>query len=290
MCKINIYYTISDTALGTVNNTATVSSSTLDPNPNNNTSSVSVNVQYADLVAPGNFVKITDKQYADVGEEITYTLNVTNTGNTIANNVVITDPIPNGTSYVNGSLSADVLVTGTPAGGINVIGGIVPGQTITLSYRVKVDLVPVPNPIPNTASVSYTYTVDPSNPNGASGSGNTNTVTTQVNHGEILPENAVKTADKTVTTPGDIVTYTITVKNTGNVPVVLSNVQASCGCTTPEWKKDPIMPGAKTTIKVGYSTQGRPGAFNKTITVTSNAENAREVLTIKGSVENKPGV
>ncbi|MFN4084762.1 MAG: DUF1573 domain-containing protein [Spirosomataceae bacterium] len=89
---------------------------------------------------------------------------------------------------------------------------------------------------------------------------------------------------------GPIATYSFEVKNTGNVPVVLSNVQASCGCTTPEWKKDPIMPGAKTTIKVGYSTQGRPGAFNKTITVTSNAENAREVLTIKGSVENKPGV
>jgi len=88
---------------------------------------------------------------------------------------------------------------------------------------------------------------------------------------------------------GPIATYTFEVKNTGNAPVILSNVQASCGCTTPEWKKEPVMPGAKTTIKVGYSTQGRPGAFNKTITVMSNAENAREVLTIKGTVETKPG-
>ncbi|AOR23341.1 DUF7507 domain-containing protein [Clostridium taeniosporum] len=211
--------TISNTAIGTVNNTATVSSSTPDPNPDNNTSSASIEVNYADLVAPGNFVKAVDKQYADIGDEITYTINVTNTGNTIANNVVITDPIPNGTSYVSGSLIASAPVTGTPAGGINVTNGIAPGATLTLSYKVKVIQMPVPNPIPNTASISYTYTVDPNNPNGASGSGDTNTVFTQVNHGEILPENAVKTVDTNPTTPGDIITYTVSIKNTGNVPV-----------------------------------------------------------------------
>lgn len=86
---------------------------------------------------------------------------------------------------------------------------------------------------------------------------------------------------------GPIATYSFEVKNTGNAPVVISNAMASCGCTTPEWKKDPIMPGATAAIKVGYNTSGRPGNFTKTITVTSNAENATVVLTIKGKVTPK---
>ncbi|MFN3850991.1 MAG: DUF1573 domain-containing protein [Spirosomataceae bacterium] len=83
---------------------------------------------------------------------------------------------------------------------------------------------------------------------------------------------------------GPLATYNFEVTNTGTAPVVISNAMASCGCTTPEWSKDPIMPGAKSTIKVGYNTSGRPGAFTKTITVTSNAENSTVILTIKGEV------
>jgi len=83
---------------------------------------------------------------------------------------------------------------------------------------------------------------------------------------------------------GPLATYSFEVTNTGTAPVVISNAAASCGCTTPEWSKDAIMPGAKSVIKVGYNTSGRPGAFTKTITVTSNAENATVILTIKGEV------
>ncbi|SOE22119.1 Protein of unknown function [Spirosomataceae bacterium TFI 002] len=86
---------------------------------------------------------------------------------------------------------------------------------------------------------------------------------------------------------GPISTYTFEVTNTGTAPVVISNAMASCGCTTPEWSKDPIMPGGKSSIKVGYNTSGRVGAFTKTITVTSNAENSTVVLTIKGNVKAK---
>lgn len=86
---------------------------------------------------------------------------------------------------------------------------------------------------------------------------------------------------------GPIATYTFEVTNTGNTPVVITNAMASCGCTTPEWSKDPIMPGAKSQIKVGYNTNGRPNSFTKTITVTSNAENSTVVLTIKGNVTPK---
>jgi hypothetical protein len=68
---------------------------------------------------------------------------------------------------------------------------------------------------------------------------------------------------------------------------VISNVQASCGCTTPEWPKEPIMPGATARIKASYNSQGRPGVFNKSITVTSNTSEPTKVLYIKGIVEKK---
>ena len=73
--------------------------------------------------------------------------------------------------------------------------------------------------------------------------------------------------------------------NEGNEPLILSNVKASCGCTTPSWTKEPIMPGKTGSIKVRYNTNNI-GSFNKTITVTSNAVNSpRIVLKIKGKVE-----
>jgi len=81
---------------------------------------------------------------------------------------------------------------------------------------------------------------------------------------------------------------TFTFKNTGNQPIILSNVQASCGCTTPNWTREPIMPGQSGKIDVSYNSAGRPGAFNKTITVTSNATEPSKVLTIRGNVVSDP--
>ena len=76
--------------------------------------------------------------------------------------------------------------------------------------------------------------------------------------------------------------------NTGNVPLELKSVQASCGCTTPDWTRTPIAPGEKGTVTAAYSTVGRPGQFSKTITVTTKTEpEHREVLTIRGNVLKK---
>lgn len=76
-----------------------------------------------------------------------------------------------------------------------------------------------------------------------------------------------------------------TVKNTGDKPLIISKVQASCGCTTPEWSQDPVMPGKIAKIKVGYNTT-ITGPFAKNIEVFSNdPENNRSVITIKGTVE-----
>jgi hypothetical protein len=82
-------------------------------------------------------------------------------------------------------------------------------------------------------------------------------------------------------------TTTFTFKNTGTSPLILNSVKASCGCTTPKWTRDPIAPNGSGEITVSYNPKNRPGAFNKTVTVGSNAENATVVLTISGSVEQR---
>ncbi|MBQ6072235.1 MAG: DUF1573 domain-containing protein [Bacteroidales bacterium] len=86
---------------------------------------------------------------------------------------------------------------------------------------------------------------------------------------------------------GDNGTCEFRFKNTGKADLILTNCRASCGCTVPEWPKDPIAPGKKAVITVKYNTQ-RLGAINKTITVESNAINNRVVLNIKGNVAAKP--
>lgn len=80
--------------------------------------------------------------------------------------------------------------------------------------------------------------------------------------------------------------YEFTFKNTGKEPINLQTVNASCGCTTPSWSKEPVLPGKTGSIKASYSTKGRPGGFTKSITVVSNA--GTKVLTIKGTVEPAP--
>ena len=79
------------------------------------------------------------------------------------------------------------------------------------------------------------------------------------------------------------VTCTFGFKNTGKSDLIIQKVRASCGCTTPNWTKTPVAPGDTGFVTATYNASGRPGAFNKTITVTSTAD-ANQRLTIKGEV------
>jgi hypothetical protein len=73
-------------------------------------------------------------------------------------------------------------------------------------------------------------------------------------------------------------------KNNGDAPLIISNAKGSCGCTVPEWPKEPIAPGASGVIKVNYDTM-RTGEINKSVTITSNAVNAPDkIVFIKGTV------
>ncbi|SRR5690554_3414291 len=85
---------------------------------------------------------------------------------------------------------------------------------------------------------------------------------------------------------GDAAEAEFTFKNTGKEPLILQNVRPACGCTSPYWSKDPVAPGETGVIKAAYGTKGRPGAFNKSITVNSSA--GTNVIWIKGNVEKAP--
>ncbi|MDR3060917.1 MAG: DUF1573 domain-containing protein, partial [Dysgonamonadaceae bacterium] len=76
--------------------------------------------------------------------------------------------------------------------------------------------------------------------------------------------------------------------NDGDVPLVITNVTASCGCTTPEWTKEPIAPKGKGSVTVTYGAKGRPGPISKTVSVYMNQGDAPVVLSIKGNVNPKP--
>jgi hypothetical protein len=75
-------------------------------------------------------------------------------------------------------------------------------------------------------------------------------------------------------TQGDKVEQVFTFINTGNEPLIITNVEVTCGCTTPKgWPRDPVKPGDKGEILVSFNSQGKMGRQNKVVTVISNAIN-----------------
>lgn len=88
-----------------------------------------------------------------------------------------------------------------------------------------------------------------------------------------------------ITEKGGKVKHRFEFTNTGDEPLVISNVQASCGCTTPEWTKTPVPPKGKGYVDAQYDPLNRPGSFNKSLTINSNAFPSTATLFIKGEVK-----
>lgn len=84
---------------------------------------------------------------------------------------------------------------------------------------------------------------------------------------------------------GDKVEYAFEFVNNGKEPLIITEAHGSCGCTVPEWPKQPLKKGEKGTIKVTFNSAGKQGMQDKTVTITSNAADSPKVLHIKGTVE-----
>jgi len=91
-------------------------------------------------------------------------------------------------------------------------------------------------------------------------------------------------------TEGDKVSHTFKFTNTGNQPLVLTNVEVTCGCTTPKgWTRDPIAPGSTGELTVAFNSTGKSGKQNKVITITSNSVGTTNQIMITANVlERRP--
>jgi hypothetical protein len=83
---------------------------------------------------------------------------------------------------------------------------------------------------------------------------------------------------------GEKVSFGFRFKNTGNAVLVISQVNTSCGCTSPKFPKTPVKPGEEGVITVMFDSEGRKGIQNKTITVVSNCQPSNSVIRIKAMV------
>lgn len=84
---------------------------------------------------------------------------------------------------------------------------------------------------------------------------------------------------------GDVVKHTYTFTNTGKSPLIIQNATAQCGCTVPQWPREPIAPGQKGEIQVEFNSKGKAGVQSKSVTITANTQPEINQVMLKGVVE-----
>ncbi|SET00432.1 DUF1573 domain-containing protein [Hymenobacter actinosclerus] len=84
---------------------------------------------------------------------------------------------------------------------------------------------------------------------------------------------------------GAVVDHTFKFKNVGTQPLVISNIGVTCGCTTPEWTREPIMPGRSGTVVAKFNTAGKYGMQNKVLTIESNSVGGNAMVALVGDVK-----
>lgn len=159
-------------------------------------------------------VKSANTANATVGDTVVYNIVVTNTGN-LSGDVIVTDTIPAGTSYVENSAQVDGMpqAGANPVTGINA-GAIAPNTSKTVTFSVLIETLPSPQTISNTATATYTFT--PPDGRLITRSIVSNTVTFPVSSPNVL---VVKSSASTALTVGDTITYSTVITNSGIAPI-----------------------------------------------------------------------
>lgn len=86
---------------------------------------------------------------------------------------------------------------------------------------------------------------------------------------------------------GEVVSYEFSFTNTGKSPLIITTASGSCGCTVPDYPKEPIVPGQSATLKVTFNSSGKSGHQEKSVTLTTNTLAGREMLYIQAEVDKK---
>lgn len=193
-----------------------------------------------DVLAPyfPEQVKSASAASAVVGDTLTYTINVHNTGGAAADNVVFDDPIPAGTAYVPGSLTVNGIAQADPATPVTDVslGTIAAGASVPVTFRVTVTSVPADGIVHNTANWNYDFLPCGNTP-AISGHTDTNEVDTPVS---ILADPQIAKSGPASAPPGGPISYVLTISNAGPgaadgtsyndpVPAGVSVLGATCG-------------------------------------------------------------
>lgn len=196
-------------------------------NPNNppvSTSSTSNTVATDIIVGKLAVNKAVNKAYATIDDIVSYTVTVSNIGNTDAKFVNFRDVIPMGLTFIPNTVS----INGVIQPGFNpyqsfTLGTMTPGTSNIVKFDTKVTSIPNPSLVTNISNIVFSYKINP-NEDYIVSETDSNPVTTEINIGKLT---LTKSVDKAYATIGDILTYTINVSNTGNVDV--TNVTFSDG-------------------------------------------------------------
>ena len=184
------------------------------------------------VIGSTNFTKTAGTQSAKVGDEIPYTIAISNGGNVNATNVTLTDALPPGTTLVADSLTVtnkqtgtNVDYTGDLASGLKLTNAIVQGAAneVDISYKALLNTTPATNTLTNTANLSYQYQRNPNDPTVVTQTGTTS-ASVNVEDADNYPITITKTANPANNlVVGDVVTYTVTVENTSTNNATYTN-------------------------------------------------------------------
>ena len=184
---VNVSFQVNVTSLPTENpivNFSSTSYQLVSPPDTETSISNPISTQIKEAIL--SMTKNESASFADIGQTAFYTTSISNIGNTDATNIVFTDVLPSGLTFVPNTLTVDGVLqpNANPNTGV-LLAALPPNEIYSIVFQVTVNNIPLSNPAPNTASTTYEFTVDPVNPP-VSSSATSNTTLLQINNANII--------------------------------------------------------------------------------------------------------